>query len=430
MTAPTRHFWTFASAMGRVAVLIVCLLPATAAAQTGGADPTIGSAPEDVRAMITSITAYRAGGTIPELGAGIVLGVSPDSVYIATALHVVIDREERLWVRFAFAPEDSVQAVVRHASDDLMALDLAVITVPAPADPGGALMAHRGSLGDSGMLRQGDQVSPVGCPDGECWGAPEPPDRVLSAGQDIVFQSMFVKGGSSGGGLFNEEWEVVGLVTDSDPPRARAIPAHRVIQQASAWGVPITLDAPGIPRRGYGLTAGGALLQPTYDGDDRTPSLRATAAYRFRRSLDLHVSLLRLAPDTQGETCPSGRPGRARCDAVANGVLVGGAAHFRRGRAAVRPFAEVGLAVAEGRWDSGGLYVEEGYQPGWTTESTSGLIVGLGLTLDFVVIPHVVLEGVAGYWLVPDAFSEVAPDEQLDADFPPLYFGLGVRLGR
>jgi hypothetical protein len=386
--------------------------------------------PVDVRSVVTAITAYRAGGSIPELGAGIVLGVSADSVYIATALHVVVDREESVWVRFSFAPEDSVQAAVRHASDDLFALDLAVITVPAPADPAGALSAHRGRLGDSGVLRQGDQVSPVGCPDGECWGAPSPPDRILSGGEDILFQSVFVKGGSSGGGLFNEEWEVVGLVTDSDPPRARAIPMDRVMRQAAAWGVPVTLDPPGIPRRGYGLTVGGALLQPTSEGDDRTPSFRAIGSYRFRRSLDLHVSFLRLAPDTQGETCPAGRPGRARCDAVANGVLVGGAAHFRRGRAAVRPFAELGVATAEGRWDAGGLYVEDAYEPGWTTESSTGLIVGVGMTVDFVVYRHLVLEGVAGYWLVPDPFSEVSPDEELDADFPPLYLGLGVRIGR
>ena len=423
-----RPAWGSRHRTGLLAAL-VSLLPSALVAQNDPA-PADGNVPAEVQAMIASITAYRTGGSIPELGAGIVVGVGNDSVYIATALHVVIDREESVWVRFSFAPGDSIQASVRHESEDIRELDLAVITVPSAGLSLDALAAHEGRLGLPGLLHQGAEVSPVGCPDGECWGAPSPADRVLATGVEILFQSVFVKGGSSGGGLFDQDWEIVGMVTDSDPPRARAIPIDQILQQIRAWGVPVTLGPARIPRRGYATSVGFALLSPAYTEDGRAPSFRATLSRRVRRSFDAYVSILRLSPEDQGETCPAGNPDRVGCEALANALMIGGTGNFRHGRLGLRPFVEVGLAAAQGRWDAGGLFVANEYRPSWVNEDFTGLAFGFGASVEYILYPGLALEAIGGFWAMPDAFSEVDPAEELDADFPPTYFGIGVRFGR
>ena len=114
---------------------------------------------------------------------------------------------------------------------------------------------------------------------------------------------------------------------------------------------------------------------------------------------------------------------------ILDGILIGGAGNLRLAYVRMHPFVEVGFAESSGRWDAGGLFVNDVYEPSWINVSSTGLAVGAGVTLDVIILPHLILEGVVGYWSVPDPFSEVPPQEALDADFPLVYYGLGIRFG-
>ena len=169
---------------------------------------------------------------LPQFGAGIVLGLDDQSVYIATARHVV-EGADRIWVASAMARGDSASARVVAVPEE-GTLDLAVIALDRSAFPA-EFQPVVDRLGDPSRLSTGDPVTPVGCPDEVCWSAPALPDRVLASSSiDVLFQSDFVKRGSSGGALFDRWWELVGLVTTSDPPRAGAIPIDYVVQRAEA----------------------------------------------------------------------------------------------------------------------------------------------------------------------------------------------------
>ena len=54
---------------------------------------------------------------------------------------------------------------------------------------------------------------------------PEPVSELTTS--TLTFQTQFVQQGHSGGGLFNENWELVGMVKQDQPPRCGGNP-HRV----------------------------------------------------------------------------------------------------------------------------------------------------------------------------------------------------------
>jgi hypothetical protein len=88
-----------------------------------------------------------------------------------------------------------------------------------------------------------------GCPGGECWGVGQP-DKVLVAGPGqprILISSYFVAPGHSGGPLFNQWWEVVGMLTKLGNPLSEAIPIDSVLSAACDPGCRLgdeTLEKP------------------------------------------------------------------------------------------------------------------------------------------------------------------------------------------
>lgn len=405
--------------------------------------------PLEARSLIVAIRSYQPGRNIAQFGAGIVTGVDDDRIYIATALHVVKQRDqmaERIFVSFESQPGDSLQAEVVHVSDDAQALDLAFISVPVAGAPD-AFMSALDRLGESVRLRAGDAVSPIGCPDEVCWGAPSPPDRVLlTTPLEVVFQSNFTKRGSSGGGLFDRWWEVVGLVTRVDPPRADAIPMKFIVEQAETWNVPVTLRRPKIPRGWYRNTVKVDILFPSASPGDLFPSLRATFSHSVRRPLTIDASYLRLAP---GELtgCPPEPTSamiltpqqfielevRQPCAFVMNAGVIGVGLDINRGRFAAHPFVEGGIAQQEARVDDFGFFLEGDppvYQPANRSDEQTSVVVGGGLAVDFVVVPRLIVEVLAAYWSFEDPFLAVDPLGEFDnPDVPHFYFGFGVGLG-
>ncbi len=395
-----------------------CLVPALLGA-LGSVMPPVAAAqggapvPADALRLIVQVTYGGANQDADFFGSGVIIGETARDVIIATAEHVVHQGSKGLQVVFAFQPGDAVPATVSRASQEL---DLAIIVIPRSSIRGyrAGLLAfdRRGSLG---RLGAGALVRPIGCPDKVCWQAPAAPDRVIgSSEREIIFESYHTTTGNSGGGLFNEYWELVGMVTQRSELDTRAIAIGEVIRRARDWKYAVSLRERAIPRAGYFTTVGLnflAAINAKSDSfpDNRFPSGRLAFVRQTGASLTWHAAFLRLAPDNL---------------AVKAG-LVGGALNLRQGRFTFAPFLEAGLGRVEGRFDAGGYYVASGagnrYVPYWNQQKQDGIGVGGGLDLSVVLAPHVIVEVLAGHWsfTVPDSVPKL----------PTVFVGAGLRWG-
>lgn len=429
---------------------ITCCLVAMAAAASGlGAQEdttrTETNVPQEVKDLVVHILAFE--GESAEDGAGIVVGMDADSIYIyiVTAAHVV-EFADSIQVEFESARQ-FVPATLDTLAEQESGIDLAVIRISRDAALAAGYRPVLDRLGKSEELGQGDAVSPVGCPTGDCWSAPLTADRVLTAtALEVSFQSNFVDGGSSGGGLFNRFWEVVGVVTNDVPPRAIALPIDHIMDQLGRWNVPVTLERPSVPRGGYGATLGVTVLAPLSGGgafpDGRAPSGRVTLTRSLENGVDVNAGFLRLAPGGLGSTCPpkistgsvttviSFRD-RAPCEAVLNAFTLGLGYNIKRGRFVARPFAELGIGKSRGRFDLGGVYVFDGleYRPNLSAVEQTSFGGGGGLAIDWIALPRGIVQLLAAYWQFRDPFSDAVLPNEYDPRMPKLFVGLGLRMG-
>jgi S1-C subfamily serine protease len=373
-----------------------------------------GTVPQEAAAIVVGVTSYFYEERTPEFGAGIIFGTNGRELYIATAGHVV-QRDtvaSTIWVRFVEG--DSVRATLVHTMSDSL-FDLAVLSVTG--DPVHLKQWTPDSWDRQGSARglQGDDpVSPVGCPQGVCWRAPRPPDRVIGKLESsILFQSFFVRRGSSGGALFNRWWEVVGIVIKDEPPLGNAIPIDTVLAQVKAWGFPVALKQPPVPRGGYRTTVGAVVMTSTSSaattGDTRVPSGRVAMVRQFSPLVTWHVAGLRLAPENL---------------AVSAG-MAGVGVHLKRGRLGLDLFVEAGFGHIEARHDIGGSVVDMGgvntYVPFYNRLEDDGLGVGGGVAAQVIVVSPMILEVVTGYW------SFTTPENA--PNLRNLFVGGGLRLG-
>jgi Trypsin-like peptidase domain len=381
--------------------------------------------PDEARNLVVRIDAYLEGLNLPTFGAGIVIAAATtNELYVVTAKHVV-EGGARFDVSFAFSPDSVYPGRVLWTSQDR---DIAVLSVaPSQADVATVEKSFT-RLGNPRALVPRSQVYPVGCPSGDCWLQPTA-DQMTTPGPVVLeFQSAFVREGHSGGGLFDDTWELVGMITQGDLRRAEAIPVDFLLNEVrrmaslspAEWDRMSTLRAPAVPRRGYGLTLGASVLLPLGQPDilppgggnplnsllgSRFPSLRVTLEGRTGEGRSWHLAGMRLTPD----------------NVTITGLFAGVALEARSGRMLLRPFAEVGGARVQTRFDTGGYMSGSTYVPIWDRAERDGLGLGGGVTAELAVFSNTILEVTGGAWSF--GLPENAPD------VPHFYVGGGLRLG-
>jgi hypothetical protein len=393
-----------------------CLLVVSFAAGSLWAQGSTNPAPSAARDLVVKVNSWFDDGRELEVGSGVIVGADRDRIYIVTARHVIRRGQEAAvsYVSMAKFPDDSVLAVASDSSR--RGIDIAVLVIPRTSSK--ADLPRFDRLGVPRRLKFGDLVSPMGCPQGECWGVPVPADHVVGLDrQGIFFQSGFVKGGSSGGALFNLHWEIVGIVTEDQPPRANAVSIDQALDLVRVWGYPVQLRRAKVPRAGYSYHVGATFLTRVGGSEDqdgaeaRFPSGRVVASRRGDNyGLIWHIAGMRLAPR----------------NLLVSAGMGGVGVDFKYGRLTAQTFIEAGLGQVEGRFRSGVYYVDRGNGseevPIWTQEKQDGLGLGVGLSVQALVAPHVTLELLGGHW------SFNIP-EGLTAELPPLFAGGGFRWG-
>ena len=178
------------------------------------------------------------------IGAGIIIGSGADRLYIATANHVVRQgpkKLEQIRVRLKFLPGEEIEAEV--LSDFDRDLDLAVLSVKgvkALAIPLEIIPFQL--VGAAAGLKRGDEVFTIGYPRGARWQVNVSPDRIAdNTGDQLTFESLLVANGHSGGGLFDKDWNLVGMITADQPPNGVAVRIDRVLERLKRWDYPVKL---------------------------------------------------------------------------------------------------------------------------------------------------------------------------------------------
>ena len=362
--------------------------------------------PVEAKNLVVQVLA--TGGEDEEVGAGIVVAAS-DRIVIVTAAHVVRSSQQgaKVSVVFQFARNDTLQARVDQVDREL---DLAVLSVTRAGSA--AMQFAFDRQGDPGALEIGALVVPVGCPERVCWEPPVSGDRVISASSRRVrFESFFVSPGSSGGALFNEQWEVVGLVTEKNSQDGVALGMSAVADRLRKWGYSLHLRPTRIPRAGYHTRFSLVGLAPTTGSlrqTGRWPSGRFALLLRGQERIGWHVTAIRLAPQ----------------DLKVIGGMVGSSVSLRYGRLGILPFGEVGVARVNGRFRSGSYFIQSAGEtvelPIWRTVTNDVIGFGVGADLEFLIAPHIAVSGLAGHWSF-----------RTDAQLPPVpdvVVGAGLKL--
>jgi len=200
----------------------------------------------EMQRLVPLVTTRFDGNTEPNAGgAGVVFAVTPERMYVVTAAHVVRNRgssASAIELRFGDKRPPARARLERFDDKDL---DIAVLVVDQPRKAGldvDALPFDR--LAAPGSARRGDPVFLMGRR-GERLSVNVTPDRVsIVSDVTIAFETNFIVPGFSGGPLFNERWQLLGLIVRDNVPEgeARAMPA--VMAKLKEWGLPIDLRMP------------------------------------------------------------------------------------------------------------------------------------------------------------------------------------------
>lgn len=213
---------------------------------------------EPARRIVVMVDATFADG--PEdatnVGAGVVVGASMGRIYIATANHVVRmgDRVAgTVRVKFRGLPAEEFTARVLTLHDPV--LDYALLMVnDRQADAVVSGLPFR--ILRSAPLAAGVPVVHVGQPNGGEWRTNVTPAAVSRvSGSTLLFQSSNLSPGYSGGGLFDSDGALVGLVTQDAGTDARAVRIDHLVAALQDEGIQVNLAAAGGASTGSGTGA-------------------------------------------------------------------------------------------------------------------------------------------------------------------------------
>ncbi len=179
-------------------------------------------------------------------GSGIVFGQAGDILFIVTANHVVRrGRKEAQNVRVEFKFwHEKIEATLLEQRD--RNLDVAVLLVNLrKSNLSHSLLstflplAQLQYVSDVAGMRT---LYPVGHPPGADWYTPKPPPQLYHIEGETVRFHFQCDQGYSGGGLFNEEWGLIGMIVRFNPPVCEAVSFERIRVTLKSWRLPVNLQ--------------------------------------------------------------------------------------------------------------------------------------------------------------------------------------------
>ncbi|MFZ2650908.1 MAG: trypsin-like peptidase domain-containing protein [Burkholderiaceae bacterium] len=198
----------------------------------------------EVQRLVAVYTA-RFEGSEPKTGTAVVFALTPGRIYLVTAAHAVRHNgRSPSAIELKLGGSDPELGARLEKFDD-KGHDIAVLVVERPA-AGAVDLADLpfDRLAAAGSAKRGDPVFVVGNRR-NALSVNVTPDRVSAVNSSSIrFESKFVVTGFSGGPLFNERWQLLGLVLSDDPPEVEAIAFVAVAAKLRQWKLPLALRPP------------------------------------------------------------------------------------------------------------------------------------------------------------------------------------------
>ncbi len=185
-------------------------------------------------------------------GAGIIYHVESDRIFAVTAKHVVFQRGKQIqglsvqlhqWPGEQF-PLDVITERL-HPQKDVAAFEINVAKLGLSlAQLKGAIPLEQ--LGDPDELDPGHELFTVGHAPADAWISPKDAVRLAGFDKGEKDGSIFdiehrCPGGHSGGGVFDEQWRLVGMIFDNVDPFCRALRIDTVTSILHGWKKAISL---------------------------------------------------------------------------------------------------------------------------------------------------------------------------------------------
>ena len=180
-------------------------------------------------------------------GAGLIVGRDNSTIYVATAKHVIKPDGVKLdgpQLAFLWAKERWLKAQVLDKEVD--GVDLGIVTVDLPADRGAQFTNVRFDRVADMSSVVSRNVYIVGFPDGKPWKQSITGNVLVeeSTDDDLQFDSVYIRPGFSGGGVFTDKWELLGMIYGDDMPTGHAVAMQNLFKQTRGWSIPVALRKP------------------------------------------------------------------------------------------------------------------------------------------------------------------------------------------
>jgi WD40 repeat protein len=249
--------------------------------------------------------------------AGIIVGFDDKNLYIATAYHIVgqtmTGTSPPVTVHF-YGLTDARQGAFLANSAPPNAGDLAVVVVLRDATLNKFLDGlNFALLGPNSSLAANAPVTSLGCWGGQRW-AVGSDEAVLTSNSGAIQIRSTVNEGQSGGGLFNEAWELVGMPLRASVNQISARPIRQIISQLEAWRVPVALK----PRPFKDRVMGAAELVKR---DERLNTSQILAAQSDALHESAPTRALLLAVESARQTSPDGFTTAPAREALGRGLV-------------------------------------------------------------------------------------------------------------
>jgi hypothetical protein len=194
------------------------------------------------RRVVMIQSTLESQGQISEVvGAGVIAGSANGLIYILTANHLVregLGTAQTVTAEFFDYPGKPLTASLLRDFD--LERDLAVLSVDVSLLPQNVVAALPVlETGDASAMRFGERVFAVGYKGTKPWAILGLSEFYEVQLDTIIFGSSSLDRGASGGGLFNENWELIGMVIGSNGSEARALHMDTVLELLSLWRYPV-----------------------------------------------------------------------------------------------------------------------------------------------------------------------------------------------
>ncbi len=183
---------------------------------------------------VVKIITYKQGNP-KDIGAGIIISIGDEELYIITAYHVIEESDETI-VKFYYNPMLELKGKIFEKVDKER--DLAVLFIKSSNIPNNIKILD---IGDASLVKELDQVIAIGHPGSKEWQASSGEILLSDDISNFSFSRETIDPGNSGGALLNDKYQLIGIVKQKGYGDGSALKIEYALKILDGWRIPLSL---------------------------------------------------------------------------------------------------------------------------------------------------------------------------------------------